>query len=129
MVKYRTKIKAQINIYKEIEVEADDYISAKQQVMQLSSKMLDDSREVIENNDKDIKRNMSYWSYNKIEEINKGEIIMNKEKKEQLLMFIESAIKHLNNIQESVKKNQIVKDLDWLCVERDTKMLLDIIKK
>ncbi|MBO5005441.1 MAG: hypothetical protein J6D03_09475 [Clostridia bacterium] len=69
MAKYRTKIKAQINIYKEIEVEADDYISAKQQVMQLSSKMLDDSREVIENNDKDIKRNMSYWSYNKIEEI------------------------------------------------------------
>ncbi len=69
MAKYRTKIKAQINIYKEIEVEADDYISAKQQIMQLSSKMLDDSREVIENNDKDIKRNMSYWSYNKIEEI------------------------------------------------------------
>lgn len=69
MAKYRTKIKAQINIYKEVEVEADDYISAKQQIMQLSSKMLDDSREVIENNDKDIKRNMSYWSYNKIEEI------------------------------------------------------------
>jgi hypothetical protein len=69
VAKYRTKIKAQINIYKEIEVEADDYISAKQQIMQLSSKMLDDSREVIENNDKDIKRNMSYWSYNKIEEI------------------------------------------------------------
>jgi len=69
VAKYRTKIKAQINIYKEVEVEADDYISAKQQIMQLSSKMLDDSREVIENNDKDIKRNMSYWSYNKIEEI------------------------------------------------------------
>ncbi len=69
MAKYRTKIKAQINIYKEVEVEADDYISAKQQIMQLSSKMLDDSRKVIENNDKDIKRNMSYWSYNKIEEI------------------------------------------------------------
>ena len=69
MAKYRTKIKAQINIYKEVEVEADDYISAKQQIMQLSSKMLDDSREVIENNDKDIKRNMSYWSYNKIEDI------------------------------------------------------------
>lgn len=69
MAKYRTKIKAQINIYKEVKVEADDYISAKQQIMQLSSKMLDDSREVIENNDKDIKRNMSYWSYNKIEEI------------------------------------------------------------
>ena len=69
MAKYRTKIKAQINIYKEVEVEADDYISAKHQIMQLSSKMLDNSREVIENNDKDIKRNMSYWSYNKIEEI------------------------------------------------------------
>lgn len=69
MAKYRTKIKAQINIYKEVEVEADDYISAKQQIMQLSSKMLDDSREVIENNDKDIKRNMSYWNYNKIEEV------------------------------------------------------------
>lgn len=69
MAKYRTKIKAQINIYKEIELEADDYISAKKQIMQLSSKMLDDSREVIENNDKDIKRNMSYWNYNKIEEV------------------------------------------------------------
>lgn len=69
MAKYRTKIKAQINIYKEIEVEADDYISAKQQIMQLSSKMLDDSRKVIENKDKDIKRNMSYWNYNKIEEV------------------------------------------------------------
>lgn len=69
MAKYRTKIKAQINIYKEIEVEADDYISAKKQIMQLSSKMLDDSRKVIENNDKDIKRNMSYWNYNKIEEV------------------------------------------------------------
>ena len=69
MAKYRTKIKAQINIYKEIEVEADDYISAKKQIMQLSSKMLDDSRKVIENNDKDIKRNMSYWNYNKIEKV------------------------------------------------------------
>lgn len=69
MAKYRTKIKAQINIYKEIELEADDYISAKKQIMQLSSKMLDDSRKVIENNDKDIKRNMSYWNYNKIEEV------------------------------------------------------------
>lgn len=54
---------------------------------------------------------------------------MNKEKREQLLIFIESAIKHLNNIQESVKKNQIVKDLDLLCVERDTKILLDIITR
>lgn len=69
MAKYRTKIKAQINIYKEIELEANDYISAKKQIMQLSSKMLDDSRKVIENNDKDIKRNMSYWNYNKIEEV------------------------------------------------------------
>ena len=69
MAKYSTKIKAQINIYKEIEVEADDYIFEKKQIMQLSSKMLDDSRKVIENNDKDIKRNMSYWNYNKIEEV------------------------------------------------------------
>lgn len=69
MAKYKTKIKAQINIYKEIEVEADGYISAKQQIMQLSSKMLDDSRKVIENNDKDIKRNISYWNYNKIEKV------------------------------------------------------------
>ena len=31
--------------------------------------MLDNSRKVIEENDKDIQRNMSYWDYNKIEEI------------------------------------------------------------
>ena len=69
MAKYKTKIKAQINIYKEIEVEENDYISAKQKIMELSSNLLDDCRKVIEENDKDIKRNMSYWDYNKIEEV------------------------------------------------------------
>ena len=69
MKKYRTKIKAQINLYKEVEVLAEDEISAKKQIMELSSKMLDDSRKVIEENDKDIKRYMSYWDYNKIEEV------------------------------------------------------------
>ena len=69
MAKYKTKIKVQLNLYKEVEVEENDYVSAKQKIMELSSKMLDDSREVIENNDKDIKRNMSYWNYNKIEEV------------------------------------------------------------
>lgn len=66
MGKYKTKIKAQINIYKEVEVIADDEISAKRQIMDLSSKMLDDCRKVIENNDKDIKRNMSYYDNTKI---------------------------------------------------------------
>ena len=69
MAKYRTKIKAQINIYKEIEVIADNDTQAKQKIMELSSKMLDDSRKVIEENDKDIKRNMSYYDWNKIEKI------------------------------------------------------------
>lgn len=69
MAKYRTKIKAQINIYKEIEVVADNDTQAKQKIMELSSKMLDDSRKVIEENDKDIKRNMSYYDWNKIEKI------------------------------------------------------------
>ena len=69
MAKYRTKIKAQINIYKEVEVLAEDEISAKRQIMKLSSNLLDDCRKVIEENDKDIKRNMSYWDYNKIEEV------------------------------------------------------------
>ena len=69
MAKYRTKIKAQINIYKEVEVLAEDEISAKKQIMELSSNLLDDCRKVIEENDKDIKRNMSYWDYNKIEEV------------------------------------------------------------
>lgn len=69
MAKYRTKIKAQINIYKEIEVIADNDTQAKQKIMELSSKMLDDSRKVIEENDKDIKRNMSYYDWNKIEKL------------------------------------------------------------
>ena len=69
MAKYRTKIKAQINIYKEVEVLAEDEISAKRQIMKLSSNLLDDCRKVIEENDKDIKRNMSYWDYNKIKKI------------------------------------------------------------
>lgn len=69
MAKYKTKIKVQLNLYKEVEVEENDYISAKQKIMELSSNLLDDCRKVIEENDKDIKRNMSYWDYNKIEEI------------------------------------------------------------
>lgn len=69
MAKYKTRIKAQINIYKEIEVIADNDTQAKQKIMELSSKMLDDSRKVIEENDKDIKRNMSYYDWNKIEKI------------------------------------------------------------
>lgn len=69
MGKYKTRIKAQINIYKEIEVIADNDTQAKQKIMELSSKMLDDSRKVIEENDKDIKRNMSYYDWNKIEKI------------------------------------------------------------
>lgn len=69
MKKYRTKIKAQINLYKEVEVLAEDEISAKKQIMELSSNLLDDCRKVIEENDKDIKRYMSYWDYNKIEEV------------------------------------------------------------
>lgn len=69
MKKYKTKIKAQINLYKEVEVIAEDEISAKKQIMELSSNLLDDCRKVIEENDKDIKRYMSYWDYNKIEEV------------------------------------------------------------
>ena len=69
MKKYKTKIKAQINLYKEVEVIAEDEISAKKQIMELSSNLLDNCRKVIEENDKDIKRNMSYWDYNKIEEV------------------------------------------------------------
>ena len=69
MGKYKAKIKAKINIYKDIEVIADNDTQAKQKIMELSSKMLDDSRKVIEENDKDIQRNMSYWDYGKIEKI------------------------------------------------------------
>lgn len=69
MGKYKARIKAKINIYKDIEVIADNDTQAKQKIMELSSKMLDDSRKVIEENDKDIQRNMSYWDYGKIEEV------------------------------------------------------------
>lgn len=69
MKKYKTKIKTQINLYKEVEVIAEDEISAKKQIMELSSNLLDNCRKVIEENDKDIKRYMSYWDYNKIEEV------------------------------------------------------------
>lgn len=69
MKKYKTKIKAQINLYKEVEVVAEDEMLAKKQIMELSSNLLDDCRKVIEENDKDIKRYMSYWDYNKIEEV------------------------------------------------------------
>ena len=69
MKKYKTKIKAQINLYKEVEVVAEDKILAKKQIMELSSNLLDNCRKVIEENDKDIKRYMSYWDYNKIEEV------------------------------------------------------------
>ena len=69
MGKYKTRIKAKINIYKDIEVIADNDTQAKQKIMELSSKMLDNSRKVIEENDKDIQRNMSYWDYGKIEKI------------------------------------------------------------
>lgn len=69
MKKYKTKIKAQINLYKEVEVLAENEMLAKKQIMELSSNLLDNCRKVIEENDKDIKRNMSYWDYNKIEEV------------------------------------------------------------
>lgn len=69
MKKYRTKIKAQINLYKEVEVLAENEMLAKKQIMELSSNLLDNCRKIIEENDKDIKRNMSYWDYNKVEEV------------------------------------------------------------
>lgn len=69
MKKYKTKIKAQINLYKEVEVLAENEMLAKKQIMELSINLLDNCRKVIEENDKDIKRNMSYWDYNKIEEV------------------------------------------------------------
>lgn len=69
MGKYKARIKAKINIYKDIEVIADNDTQAKQKIMELSSKMLDDSRKVIEENDKDIQRNMSYYDWNKIEKV------------------------------------------------------------
>ena len=69
MERYKTKIKAQINLYKEVEVLAENEMLAKKQIMELSSNLLDNCRKVIEENDKDIKRYMSYWDYNKIEEV------------------------------------------------------------
>lgn len=128
MAKYRTKIKAQINIYKEIEVEADDYISAKQQIMQLSSKMLDDSREVIENNDKDIKRNMSYWSYNKIEEINKGEIIMNKARFYTKIVGGEDLTKYNNQIVEIIDSKTIRWDTRYTIRFKNGKVVKNIME-
>ena len=69
MNKYKARLKIKINLYKDVEIIAKDEISAKKQIMELSSKLLDDCRKVIEENDKDIKRYMSYWDYNKIEEV------------------------------------------------------------
>lgn len=39
MKKYRTKIKAQINLYKEVEVLAENEMLAKKQIMELSSNL------------------------------------------------------------------------------------------
>ena len=52
---------------------------------------------------------------------------MTKERKENLLNFINSALEHLNNIKNDVENNRLVKGLDLLCVERDTDMLLEMI--
>lgn len=69
MNKYKARLKVKINLYKDVEIIAEDEISAKKQIMELSSKLLDDSRKSIEENDKDIQRYMSYWDYGKIEKI------------------------------------------------------------
>lgn len=69
MNKYKARLKIKINLYKDVEIIAKDEISAKKQIMELSSKLLDDCRKVIEENDKDIQRYMSYWDYGKIEKI------------------------------------------------------------
>lgn len=69
MNKYKARLKIKINLYKDVEIIAEDEISAKKQIMELSSKLLDDCRKVIEENDKDIQRYMSYWDYGKIEKI------------------------------------------------------------
>jgi len=69
MNKYKARLKIKINLYKDVEIIAEDEISAKQKIMELSSRLLDDSRKSIEENDKDIKRYMSYWDYGKIEKI------------------------------------------------------------
>ena len=69
MNKYKARLKIKINLYKDVKIIAEDEISAKKQIMELSSKLLDDCRKVIEENDKDIQRYMSYWDYGKIEKI------------------------------------------------------------
>lgn len=52
---------------------------------------------------------------------------MTKERKESLLNFINSALKHLNNIKNDIENNRLVKGLDLFCVERDTDILLEMI--
>lgn len=53
---------------------------------------------------------------------------MNREHKEILLSFVESALKHLDNVKDSIKCNKVVKDLDILCIERDVNILIKMIK-
>ncbi len=69
MNKYKARLKIKINLYKDVEIIAEDEISAKKQIMELSSNLLDDSRKSIEQNDKEVQRYMSYWDYGKIEKI------------------------------------------------------------
>ena len=69
MNKYRARLKVKINLYNDVEVIAEDEISAKRKIMELSSNLLDDSRKSIEQNDKEVQRYMSYWDYGKIEKI------------------------------------------------------------
>lgn len=52
---------------------------------------------------------------------------MTKERKESLLNFINSALKHLNNIKNDIENNRLVKGLDLFCVKRDTDILLEMI--
>ena len=70
MNKYKARLKVKINLYKDVEFIAEDEISAKRKIMELSSNLLDDSRKSIEQNDKEVQRYMSYWDYGKIEKIN-----------------------------------------------------------
>lgn len=69
MNKYKARLKVKINLYKDVEVIAEDEISAKRKIMELSSNLLDDSRKSIEQNDKEVQRYMSYWDYGQIEKI------------------------------------------------------------
>lgn len=69
MNKYKARLKIKINLYKDVEIIAEDEISAKRKIMELSSNLLDDSRKSIEQNDKEVQRYMSYWDYEKIEKI------------------------------------------------------------